>query len=195
MRPSRGRPRDSDLRRAQEGGAARALAQKDLSPPPRIHCSTTCKFNRRNDRWVLRSIALHPGTPARRTATEPPCCLHDERDGAFGRPLIWEEKSSVSGDYANEREARKVERLCGECRANEQLRAAASERVKDAITRADRCGGIRIEAIHNDRGEQSFYVSLKSLRSATECTNPRALTGRAASQWFGNKPTAVAAQQ
>ena len=94
-----------------------------------------------------------------------------------------------------EREARKVERLCGECRADEQLRAAATEGVKDAIARADCCCGICIEAIHNNRREESLHLSLKSLRSATDRANPRTLTRRAACQWFGNKATTVTAQQ
>jgi hypothetical protein len=195
MRPSSSRPRDGDLRRSQEGGAARTLTQQDLSPSPHIHCATTCKFNRRDDRWVLRSIALYPGTPRRCTAPEPPCCLHDERDDTFGRPLIWEEESGVRGDYANKREARKVERLCGKCRTDEQLRAATTEGVKDAIACADRRCSICIEAIHRNRREESLHVSLESLSSTTDCTNPRTLTGRATRQRLSDKATAVAAQQ
>ena len=55
--------------------------------------------------------------------------------------------------------------------------------------------GIRIEAIHNDLREETLHVSLESLSSTTDCTNPRTLTRGATCQRLSNKATAVAAQQ
>ena len=128
-------------------------------------------------------------------ASESPYRLNDQRHCALRRSLVGEEEARVSRDDADQRQRRQVERLGGERGADEDLRSATTERIKNAVARADRRCRVCIEAINNHVGERRTHLGLEAFGATTQRANTCPTTRRAASEWLRCNAAAVAAQQ
>jgi hypothetical protein len=71
-------------------------------------------------------------------APESPHRLNDKCHCALGRPFVRKKQACVGRNDADQRQRRQIERLGGESGADQDLRATTTERVEDAVTRADR---------------------------------------------------------
>ena len=114
------------------------------------------------------------------TTSESTNRLHNKSDRAFRRTFVREQEARVGRDDANKRECWKIECLRGEGGADQNLRATTTKRVQDAVARADRRCGIRVETINDQVRECSAHLSLEAFGATTQRPNACAATGGAA---------------
>jgi hypothetical protein len=121
--------------------------------------------------------------------------LNDKRHRTLCRAFIGEQQPGIGGHDANKRECRKIKRLGGEGGADENLRSTTTERIEDAVTRANCRRGICVKSINDHIGKRGAHLGLQALGATSQRPNAGPTTGGAASERLRRNATSVAAQQ